>query len=770
MGTISEKLNYLNDTRLKIKDSLNKFGAELTENDTFRSYSNVLNDIYGKLPKVSGNGSNFTLENVQNGKLDLFEMEGNTIQGRLPSGYTQVDYIESSGEQYIDTGVNPTNTTNIETKVKISDITQNRNYVCGCYSANTFNRFQISFVGDITNYNFMWCRGTQVTRTLLTLDVNNIYEIKTNGDNLTINNQQVIASGTFDTHSKSIYLFGNNSNGTVNVLANGEKMYYFKIYDNNVLVRDFIPCYRNSDNEVGLYDLVNDIFYTNQGTGVFTYGALAPTPDSPIEIEVVENKQVVNVRSNQLLDYTNTYSISNETYIFENDVLTLNHTPNTTYAFLNYRITDVIKNNPGKEVKFGYESIDLSNFNSPNNTIVQLRINKGSTDEYIRLLYKNLTQETYVIPNDTSDIVYANLGIFTNNSSTSLSSSKLVITKPLLYFDNNNEYSKYHNKDYEIDLHSKNLFDKDNINGISGYLYNNKIYLRTTSSDRTFIINCKPNTTYTISRSILTNTFRVAYTDNEIPQETSTEVTVDCYGQINNNNGNDITITTNYSAKYLLVHYGATKDTNLQESLDSIQIDENSTATEYEKFYDYKLCKIEDYKDKIYKENDKWYLHKEIGKHTINENDDVKTGSPSTDGYARCGWGLSSEIMTADFTKVMVVCDKFIGVPQNDNTSSATGKMWYCSVSNTEQYKIMFRAGDNTITRADFSTFIKNNNVTVYYVLKTPTNTEITNETLISQLEAIETETGTNIFEVSNENNVLPSLNVKRLKELEKLN
>ena len=40
--------------------------------------------------------------------------------------------------------------------------------------------------------------------------------------------------------------------------------------DSNVLVRDFIPCYRKSDNVAWLYDLVNNIFYTNSGTWTFT--------------------------------------------------------------------------------------------------------------------------------------------------------------------------------------------------------------------------------------------------------------------------------------------------------------------------------------------------------------------------------------------------------------------------------------------------------------------------------------------------------------------
>ena len=44
-----------------------------------------------------------------------------------------------------------------------------------------------------------------------------------------------------------------------------------QIYENDILVRDFIPCIRKQDNKPGLYDIVNNVFYTNQGTGEFLY-------------------------------------------------------------------------------------------------------------------------------------------------------------------------------------------------------------------------------------------------------------------------------------------------------------------------------------------------------------------------------------------------------------------------------------------------------------------------------------------------------------------
>lgn len=44
------------------------------------------------------------------------------------------------------------------------------------------------------------------------------------------------------------------------------------MYEDNILVRDFIPCYRKTDNVVGLYDMKNAKFYEKQGTGNFLIG------------------------------------------------------------------------------------------------------------------------------------------------------------------------------------------------------------------------------------------------------------------------------------------------------------------------------------------------------------------------------------------------------------------------------------------------------------------------------------------------------------------
>ena len=44
MSDIATKLQYLNITKSKIKDSINLTGANITNNDTFRSYADKLKD------------------------------------------------------------------------------------------------------------------------------------------------------------------------------------------------------------------------------------------------------------------------------------------------------------------------------------------------------------------------------------------------------------------------------------------------------------------------------------------------------------------------------------------------------------------------------------------------------------------------------------------------------------------------------------------------------------------------------------------------------
>lgn len=50
------------------------------------------------------------------------------------------------------------------------------------------------------------------------------------------------------------------------------RFYYAKFFKNGEIALDLVPVIRNSDNEAGMYDFVNRVFYTNNGSGSFTTG------------------------------------------------------------------------------------------------------------------------------------------------------------------------------------------------------------------------------------------------------------------------------------------------------------------------------------------------------------------------------------------------------------------------------------------------------------------------------------------------------------------
>ena len=51
MATI-DKLNYVNETKGLIKNALNDLGAEISDEDTFRSYVGKINDLYEEYSSI----------------------------------------------------------------------------------------------------------------------------------------------------------------------------------------------------------------------------------------------------------------------------------------------------------------------------------------------------------------------------------------------------------------------------------------------------------------------------------------------------------------------------------------------------------------------------------------------------------------------------------------------------------------------------------------------------------------------------------------------
>ena len=189
--------------------------------------------------------------------------------GRLPSEYQEVEWIGSSGTQYINTGYNPSSSTCIEVVVSVPRFQLNTEII-GARSGGRY--YELLFSGSSGSF-YVQMYKTPGTR-FSDFGNKNTFKI-INGDfyindELKLTSQQTLSGNTYQI-SVPIYLFGLNNNGSAQRLIE-QTMYYCKIEENNQIQREFIPCYRKSDDVIGMYDIVTQTFYTNAGSGTFTKG------------------------------------------------------------------------------------------------------------------------------------------------------------------------------------------------------------------------------------------------------------------------------------------------------------------------------------------------------------------------------------------------------------------------------------------------------------------------------------------------------------------
>lgn len=204
------------------------------------------------------------------------DISGGGPTPEVPTGYTQLKYLESSGTQIINTDFAPT----LETKMQLQAfiLEGNGSYypMAGCNNP-PLNVGSLSSVGSNAAFNsFGNVTDKQITNPAAWCDSAPIFtinktEAKIEIDSVITKTVSLNATTMSGNASTRIALFGRNNAG-VNERLSKTRMYRAKIWDNGTLVRDFVPALRNADDVIGMYDIVNNVFYTNAGTGVFTGG------------------------------------------------------------------------------------------------------------------------------------------------------------------------------------------------------------------------------------------------------------------------------------------------------------------------------------------------------------------------------------------------------------------------------------------------------------------------------------------------------------------
>lgn len=202
-------------------------------------------------------------------------------KGRLPAGYTELKYLESSGHQYIDTLIYPEDNDIVTVKSKLNEAVA-YGLTCGTHQYGTWNGCYAS-----TQATANGARLRAMVRQGYGIEVSGYNEavsvtfdytaLKLYVEGVEFGNLDAFASGL-----KPWTLFGSNNVGKEQLEITGKPIVYFaSVMRNGSYVRNFVPCIRNSDGKPGMFDLAGSVcplsnspLYINSGSGEFGYETL----------------------------------------------------------------------------------------------------------------------------------------------------------------------------------------------------------------------------------------------------------------------------------------------------------------------------------------------------------------------------------------------------------------------------------------------------------------------------------------------------------------
>ena len=432
----------------------------------------------------------------------------------------------------------------------------------------------------------------------------------------------------------------------------------------------------------------------------------APNPDYPQAVQTVTGENVVEICGKNLYEWSDTEWSNPATtaaWCFQDGSSTAGggaYGPNITDR-TPYKIT----------LPAGTYKATVYNISS---NIVNIQACKnGASSEIIVTSPTNMNSSN---PTSTITLTEQTTLCFryrVTNPSLGIGDTKIQVER-----DSATAYEPYQGQSYEVDLASKNLFDATNANIRTGYILNNsgvEVSDNTGGYTRNYS-RVIPSTTYTISGLINAGTRRVYYYDQN-------------KNFISRSDGSGASswqfITP---ANCYFVNVQIYTNTDNSTSMASWQIEKGSSASQFEPYWAYELCKIGTYQDSIYKSGGKWYVHKEIGKHLFDGSENWWESGAQTDNVYQVATG------------------GYAGVPvsagYSDSLEIITTTAWYAErlpnkavfTSNNIYVRVSLSLAS---TLEQFKAWLASHPATVYYVLATPTDTEITNEALIAQLEAI---------------------------------
>lgn len=196
-------------------------------------------------------------------------------QSGLPDGYTAVDYLQSSGAQWIEMGIAPNQNTKAVLKIKINDFNSGRgsSLIGSRTDINSDDQFftYLDYYGG-TRFLFRM-DGQPKAISWKGLTTNKIYIVTLSGTEM----KAELADGTA-VFSETFSVPDFTSTVTMALFKAKPfdygfqgRIYSCKHYNNGKLIQDFVPCL-DTEGVPCMFDLVSRKSFYNKGNGSFTWG------------------------------------------------------------------------------------------------------------------------------------------------------------------------------------------------------------------------------------------------------------------------------------------------------------------------------------------------------------------------------------------------------------------------------------------------------------------------------------------------------------------
>ena len=195
-------------------------------------------------------------------------LNGYYLEPYQPLTYIQNTVTSGAGNEKLDTGWISSYERNFKVEIKYQIVTASQRY-CLLSSYNASNHISLEL--NASNHSRFYLNGAAVDNvngaTISTsAPSTSIFTYRASDGYWTHTCDGTVTSGTKKINvgaaGGSAWMFVDRA-GRYTTFKSQLKIFYCKIWDNDVLVRDFIPAKKLSNNEIGLVDLLTNKFYGN---------------------------------------------------------------------------------------------------------------------------------------------------------------------------------------------------------------------------------------------------------------------------------------------------------------------------------------------------------------------------------------------------------------------------------------------------------------------------------------------------------------------------